>query len=152
MKRKRPEDDLQRAIFKHLRTRGARDMVAFHVPNGGLRSRIEASILKGLGVEPGIPDVFVLQPGPPGPHGYCKVTALELKSPKGRVSLEQLHLLKMLTLFGVDTHVCTELDHALRVLEDCGALRGKASLRTLRDVTARVAARHPPTKSKRRKR
>lgn len=149
MKRKRPEDDLQRTVFKHLRTRGARDMVAFHVPNGGQRSRIEASILKGLGVEPGIPDVFVLQPGPPG---FCKVTTLELKSPSGRISPEQCNMLAALGAIGADTHISADIDHAITVLEACGALRGKASLHTLRDVTARVTARHPPTKSKRRKR
>jgi VRR-NUC domain len=137
-KRTRPEDALQRTIFKHLRTRGARDMVAFHVPNGGLRNRIEAAILKGLGVEPGIPDVFVLQPGPPG---FCKVTTLELKSPSGRLSPEQCNMLATLCTIGANAHVSSNLDHAISVLEECGALRGKASLRTLSDVAARVGRR-----------
>jgi hypothetical protein len=150
MKRARPEDDLQRTVFKHLRTRGAPDMVAFHVPNGGLRSRIEASILKGLGVEPGIPDVFVLQPGPPG---FCKVTALELKSPTGRLSPAQHSMLAALGTIGAATHVSHNLDHAIGILEKCGALRGKAELRSLADVIERrMIEIRASKKPKRRKR
>jgi hypothetical protein len=42
------ESAIQKAVFQHLAARGCG--VAFHVPNGGWRSPIEAAILKGMGV------------------------------------------------------------------------------------------------------
>ena len=45
--RHRPEQAIQRAVFDHLRQRGAPGTFAFHPPNGGWRSVIEAAILKG---------------------------------------------------------------------------------------------------------
>ena len=61
--RHRPEQAIQRAVFDHLRQRGAPGTFAFHPPNGGWRSVIEAAILKGLGVVAGTPDVIVLKGG-----------------------------------------------------------------------------------------
>jgi hypothetical protein len=45
-----------------------------NVPNGGWRSPIEAAILKGLGVQPGVPDLILVRDGRPfalelGPGG-----------------------------------------------------------------------------------
>jgi hypothetical protein len=71
--RNRPEQQLQRAVFEHLALRGARDAFCFHPPNGGWRSRIEASIMKGLGVCAGIPDIIAVK-------GGCAY-GLELKTP-----------------------------------------------------------------------
>jgi hypothetical protein len=48
-----PEATIQRAVFQHLRARGVRGLVAFHVPNGGYRRPAEAAIMKGLGVVAG---------------------------------------------------------------------------------------------------
>jgi hypothetical protein len=59
----RPEQAIQRALFAHLRVRATPGVFAFHVPNGGWRSRIEAAILKGLGVRAGVPDVFLVKDG-----------------------------------------------------------------------------------------
>jgi hypothetical protein len=50
---------------------------AFHVPNGGARRPIEAAILKGLGVVPGVPDVIAIKGG--------HVFALEIKVIGGRL-------------------------------------------------------------------
>jgi len=61
--RARPEDQIQRAIFQHLRARKAPGTFAFHVPNGGKRRPIEAAILKGLGVVAGVPDVVLIRAG-----------------------------------------------------------------------------------------
>jgi hypothetical protein len=71
-----PEPAIQRAVFDHLRQRGAPGTFAFHPPNGGWRSVIEAAILKGLGVVAGTPDVIVLKGG--------ATYALELKAEGGR--------------------------------------------------------------------
>jgi hypothetical protein len=77
----RLEDAIQRVIFQHLDVRGVRDCVAFHVPNGGWRSPAEASILKGLGVRAGIPDIIAIKNG--------RAYGLELKAPGGRLTATQ---------------------------------------------------------------
>src|SRR5258708_39355947 len=62
-RRQRPEAAIQRAVFQHLRARGARGVFAFHPANGGYRKPVEAAILKGLGVVAGVPDVFAVHNG-----------------------------------------------------------------------------------------
>jgi hypothetical protein len=47
-RRQRPEAAIQRAVFQHLRTRGAPGVFAFHPANGGWRSPIEGAIFRGL--------------------------------------------------------------------------------------------------------
>ena len=59
MRRRRPEDVIQRAVFQHIRARGVAGLVAIHVPNGGYRRPVEAAIMKGLGVTAGAPDVLL---------------------------------------------------------------------------------------------
>jgi hypothetical protein len=57
---KRIEDAIQRTVFEHLRARAASGVFAFHCPNGGVRSAIEAGIFRGLerskGFVSGLPD------------------------------------------------------------------------------------------------
>jgi hypothetical protein len=79
--RSRPADIIQRAVFEHLRVRSAPGIFAFHPANGGWRSRIEAAILKGLGVRAGVPDVIAVKEG--------RTYALEIKRPGGRLTAPQ---------------------------------------------------------------
>jgi hypothetical protein len=61
--RNRYEDNLQRGIVKYLRIMERQRRLAalwFHVPNGGGRNSIEASIFKGLGVTAGVADLVFL--------------------------------------------------------------------------------------------
>jgi hypothetical protein len=58
-----PERAIQKAVFQHPAARGCG--FAFHVPNGGWRSPIEAAILKGQGVRPGVPDLVAIRDGLP---------------------------------------------------------------------------------------
>jgi hypothetical protein len=48
-----PEQNIQRAVCQHLRTRGCPGLAWWHTPNGGRRNRIEAALFAGLGVRPG---------------------------------------------------------------------------------------------------
>ena len=68
MRRGRPEDVIQRAVFQHIRARGVPGLVAIHVPNGGYRRPVEAKILCGLGVTAGVPDVLLWYAGKRPPH------------------------------------------------------------------------------------
>jgi hypothetical protein len=59
----RPEQQIQRAVFEHLAIRGAPAVFAFHPANGGWRTRVEAAILKAMGVRAGVPDVIAIEGG-----------------------------------------------------------------------------------------
>ena len=116
MRRNRPEQDIQRAVFEHLAIRGAPGMFAFHPANGGWRSPIEARILKGLGVKAGVPDVIVVKDG----HFH----ALELKTVDGRLTPAQIEVHKLLESAGAEVATGYGLDDALDWLETWGLLLG----------------------------
>jgi hypothetical protein len=81
-RRRSPEATIQRAVFAHLRARGAPGLFAFHPANGGYRKPAEAAIMKGLGVVPGVPDIIAIH------QGRCY--AMELKAEGGRPTETQL--------------------------------------------------------------
>jgi hypothetical protein len=116
MTRRRIEDDIQRAVFAHIRARGAPGLVAFHPANGGARRPVEAAILKGLGVRAGVSDVIAVHQG--------RVYALELKAPGGRSTGAQIEFLEDMVLAGASADLAEGLDRALAVLEQWGLLRG----------------------------
>jgi hypothetical protein len=125
MKRRRAasEQAIQRAIFQHLRARGAPGVFAFHPANGGYRKPVEAAIMKGLGVVTGVPDVIAIRDG-------C-VFALELKAEGGRATDAQLACIAALREAGAFTCIAEGLDRALACLEAWGLLRS-SSRRTSR--------------------
>ena len=63
MRKRQPEQDFQRSLIQWLRAVLPRDALAYANPNGGLRSKAEAAIFKGLGVLAGIPDITVIYKG-----------------------------------------------------------------------------------------
>jgi hypothetical protein len=87
------------------------------VPRGGL-SRVEAVILKGLGVHAGVPDVIAIHRG--------QVYAIELKTEDGRATSAQLQAIEELRVAGAHAEVCHGLDAAIKQLEDWQLLRGHA--------------------------
>jgi len=117
---RRAEAQIQRAVFQHLRTRGAPGVFAFHPANGGYRKPVEAAILKGLGVVAGVPDLIAIHNG--------RVFAMEIKAPGGCVSPKQRACIAALEASGVTTAVAYSLDEALATLELWGLLRGCAVL------------------------
>ena len=111
----RPEQEIQKLLFKHIRSRAMPGVFAFHCPNGGKRSKIEASIFKGLGVKAGIPDVLIFY--------RAQIFGLELKAGNGRVSPAQLATMNDMEVAGARTAVARSLDEALVTLECWGVLR-----------------------------
>lgn len=69
----------------------------FHVPNGGLRSKIEAMQLKASGVISGIPDVLFVWKG--------KLYPFEFKAENGRISPQQSEVHKAWLNQGVEVKV-----------------------------------------------
>jgi hypothetical protein len=116
--RRRPEDAIQRAVFEHLRTRGAADLFFLHIPNGGYRHAYEAAILKGLGVVAGAPDVIAIKGG--------RAYGLELKTETGRTTPAQQSVLEAMAKAGAVVAVAYGLDAALMQLEAWELLRGRA--------------------------
>lgn len=117
MKSHRPEDAIQRAVFQHIKARGAPGLVAFHVPNGGKRKPVEAAIMKGLGVTAGVSDVICLHRG--------RFYAMELKADDGKPPSDaQLDFLQRVRDAGGYSVACRGLDRAIRTLEEWGLLRG----------------------------
>lgn len=60
------------------------DDFLFHIPNGGMRSKVEAAIMKAEGVKPGIPDLLLSIMA----QGYGGLY-IELKALKGRAPTEK---------------------------------------------------------------
>jgi hypothetical protein len=116
---RRPEQQIQRAVFQHLAARAAPGVFAFHPANGGYRRPIEAKILSGLGVKAGVPDIVVIKDG--------RAYFLEIKAPGGRLSPVQEQTLIALREAGALATHCHGLDEALRLLEVWQLLRGSSS-------------------------
>lgn len=112
----RPEEILHRAVVAHLQARGNHEVVFFHCPNGGGRSRAEAGVLKAMGVRPGVCDLLFIMP-------RARLFGLELKAAGKKPTDTQ-------RAFGLDIERCgfswdwaDNLGDALEILEAYGILR-----------------------------
>jgi hypothetical protein len=121
MTRRRPEQQLQKAVLEHLAWRGVRGLFVFHYPAGGWRSPVEAAIFKSLGVVAGIPDILLLCEG----HFF----ALELKTEHGRLTPTQIETQARMHAAGATVAAATGLNAALEQLERWGLLRPDVSVR-----------------------
>lgn len=110
------ENEIQRAVFSHLKTRGAENSFAFHPRNSGRdQADRRRAINAGLGVVSGVPDVVVITPR--------QTYALELKTEKGKLSEKQKETLVRLGHCGAITGVAFGLNEALAWLEGHGILK-----------------------------
>lgn len=119
-RRARPEQQVQAAVFEHLRRRGASGVFYWHPFSGGYRSPVEAAIYRRLGALAGLPDVMILRDG--------KLFGLELKSSGGRLSDIQRDTLNAMRAAGAIIGVAIGIDEAIAWLEAHGLLRGRASI------------------------
>lgn len=114
------ENEIQRAVFDHIKMRAAPNVFAFHPKNGGVHQRgRRAGINSGLGVVSGVPDIIILASG--------QVYALELKTGKGKVSDEQHSAMARMKQAGAIVSVAFSLDSAIEWLEGHGILKGRAA-------------------------
>lgn len=116
------ENEIQRAVFSHIRTRGVPGLIAFHPKNGGIHQRgRRRGINAGLGVVSGVSDVILLHDG--------QFFALELKRDGEKVKDgdSQDAFLKAVWNAGGVAAWAAGLDHAIRQLEEWGLLKGKAA-------------------------
>ena len=87
----------------------------FHVPNGEKRGRRTAARLKQMGVRPGVSDFVIVVDG--------LVHFLELKTDKGRLSVDQMCFAEDAQRAGGTFHVAHSLDDVIDTLNGIGALR-----------------------------
>jgi hypothetical protein len=113
--RSRLEQQIQKAVVDHIAWRGVPGVFAFHVPNGGWRSPVEAMVFKSLGVVAGIPDVIAIKDG--------HVFALELKTESGRLSPAQIETHEAMRDAGADVAVVYGIDAAIEQLTKWGLIQ-----------------------------
>ena len=108
---RRPEQVFQASLVKALAMVLERDAFLFAVPNGGARSKIEAKILVGQGVVPGVPDLLVMFSG--------TAVGLECKAPQGgRTDPNQIKVHERFARAGIPVAVVRTLPEALAFLHD----------------------------------
>jgi hypothetical protein len=107
----RPEQILHKQIAAFLDVGLGGNATWTTIPLGG-GGKLRGSILKGLGVRRGFPDVAIFDGG--------RALFLELKAPKGRVSDEQTACHKALRRAGCVVYVIRSLDEAIIALRECG--------------------------------
>lgn len=106
------EARIQAAIITYVRT-VAPDVLIFHVPNGGLRSKSEAARMKWQGVVPGIPDLVLIGPG-------GRAYFLEVKTQEGRLSKAQSMMFWRLRGLHAHCHIVRSIDDVQAVLHAWG--------------------------------
>lgn len=99
------ESQIQRAIVAALRARG---LVCFAIPNGGARRHIEAAIMKGEGVQAGVPDLCVPMPA-------ARTVWLEVKAGRNKPTAAQDAMHARLRLLGHRVEVVRSVDEAMAV-------------------------------------
>ena len=108
------EDQIQKAVVRHLTLLGNPRCHWFHVPNGGSRNVAEASKLKAMGTRAGVADLVLTING--------RTHFLELKTTKGKVSAAQKLEKVRAEAAGATYVVAHGLDAALDQLTQWGAL------------------------------
>ena len=98
----RPELQIHRSIAQYLWTAHPK-LLWFHVPNGGSRNVVEASILKSMGTLAGVPDIVVVLPG-----GY--VGFMEIKPERAYLSDAQKAFAERASAAGAAWRVVRSID------------------------------------------
>ena len=108
------EHDLQCAICDYL---DIRRVCYWAVPNGGKRSKIEASRMQKSGVKSGVPDITIVHEG--------QFYGLEVKkpktlTPKGRLSKNQKNMIERIETAGGDVKVVYSVQDTIEAFIDWG--------------------------------
>ena len=100
--------------MQYLRT-AAPYAECFHIPNGGYRRKLEASILKGMGVKSGVADICIL-------WRPARVAFIELKAPQNRDGLSpaQVQFRMRLLELEIPFSVCKSIDDVRASLQAWG--------------------------------
>jgi hypothetical protein len=111
----RPEQELQKSIVQYLTWACPPPPEGpewCHVPNGGVRTKAEAAILKAMGVKPGWPDLQFVWRG--------RAVCIELKSGDAGLSKAQEDRCMRLILAGAALATCRSLEEVIDFLTTLG--------------------------------
>jgi hypothetical protein len=111
--RLQPEQQLQVECVQWMKRHLSKQVVFFHVPNGGKRGMREAVIFKAMGVVAGVPDLIVTWPG--------VIAAIEMKAGRGRASPEQIAMQDRLKACGWHVAEARSLSDFQSILIGLGA-------------------------------
>ena len=106
------EHEHQVAYFRWLGYKHP-NLLAYAIPNGGLRNKAVAGKLKAEGVVSGIPDIFVAHP-----NGTHHGLYIEMKAEKGRPSKSQVEIKARLELAGYRVDVCHGWHEAMAATQE----------------------------------
>ena len=82
-------------------------ILCFHIPNGGKRSKSEAALLKKMGVEAGVPDIFIAKGNS---HFYGLF--IEMKTKEGKLTAKQVVIRNKLKSEGYEVLLCRNFSEA----------------------------------------
>lgn len=115
------EDALHIAVWHQIKQRIHPDVIAYHCPNGGHRSKAQAAKFKAQGVISGVPDLIFLWPVY---HQGIFQTALrggyvELKRNDGKANTteHQDEFMRRAEKIGISTAVCRTEDEVFATLK-----------------------------------
>ena len=113
------EARIQASVVDYVRT-VAPDLVIYAVPNGGLRTKAEAALLKWTGVLSGVPDLALVLPG--GRSAF-----MEIKTPKGVLSEAQRGMRMRFIRMGVPCATVRSIEDARLFLAQLGVITREAA-------------------------
>ncbi len=107
---KNQESKLQIECVKWFRLRFREPKyLIFAVPNGGVRNKITAKILKAEGVRSGVADLCIMT--------NCKMFFIEMKFGKGKQTDSQKDFEQVVMNMGFNYYVCNDFDSFQKVCE-----------------------------------
>jgi hypothetical protein len=108
------ESEHQLVVMTYCRTHTDKRLAnAFHIANGGMRSKREAAELKSIGVKAGVSDLFL-----PVMVGGSGGLWIEMKTPGGKLSKEQEDWLTEMNSAGYKAHVCYGWEEAVQCIDE----------------------------------
>lgn len=109
------EANLQITIVNYIRS-VAPDLVFFHVPNGGKRSKSEAGRFKAMGVLAGVADLIFWW----SDHYETKTGAIEIKTDKGSLQPSQKEFRDRFLSIGGKYALARSIDDVRAIFADWG--------------------------------
>lgn len=104
------ESKIQQAAFTYLRNRYPELYgCLYHVPNGGFRDSLTASLMTGQGLTPGVQDLHLVWGG--------KLYLIEIKAPQGEVSPEQKYVHSQHAKQGFSTYIFRSSEDIISFVE-----------------------------------
>ena len=109
------EDSFQEDVIRQARLMLRREVVYFHVPNGGKRNVREAAKLKKMGVLAGVPDLAFVRAG--------ALYFIECKAGANKTTPIQDATIAALTEAGAQIAVCRTLEEVVAAWREWNMLR-----------------------------